>query len=99
MSVLPIGFCVLNDSMCVAKPNTYNHSLPAIAELRSKVRADIEEKIEQTFFAIAQCLMNVIQIVLPVLPVKSPNSGSTGNALINSFAFMFASFHLNISTP
>ena len=27
MSVLPIGFCKLNRSMCVAKPNIYNHSL------------------------------------------------------------------------
>ena len=27
MSVLPIIFCALNESMCVAKPNTYNHPL------------------------------------------------------------------------
>src|ERR1041385_6579131 len=43
--------------------------------------------------------INVIQIVLPVLPVKSPNNGLTGNALINSEALILASFHLKISTP
>jgi hypothetical protein len=30
MSVLPNIFRALNESMCVAKPNTYNHSLATI---------------------------------------------------------------------
>ena len=33
MSVLPIGCIALNDSMCMAKPNTYNHSSPPIPQI------------------------------------------------------------------
>jgi len=36
MSVLPIGFCALNESMCVAKPNTYNHPLGEIKIKKGK---------------------------------------------------------------
>ena len=44
-------------------------------------------------------IIDVTHIVLPVFPVKSPNSGSAGNERSKSFAFMFASFHLKIKTP
>ena len=36
MSVLPIGCIALNESMCVAKPNTYNHPLGASGKLKKQ---------------------------------------------------------------
>lgn len=55
---------------------------------------EVNREVSQEF-----SFKNVIQTVFPVFPVKSPKRGSTGNDLIKSRAFIFASFHLKISTP